>query len=82
MDITAGRMIELKLSGDVVMNGILYGADGQGNMQPQADITGTGKMGLNRAPACLPVLAALRRQPHDHRLQKAAILPASTRTLK
>jgi hypothetical protein len=46
MDITAGRMIELKLSGDVVMNGILYGADGQGNMQPQADITGTGKMGL------------------------------------
>ena len=46
MDITAGRMIELNLSGDVVMSGIVYGNDGYGNMQPQADITGAGKMGL------------------------------------
>ena len=46
MDIAAGRLIETSLAGDVVVSGIVYAADMNGNMQPQADITGQGRMSL------------------------------------
>lgn len=46
MDITAGRLISLKLAGEMVTNGIIYAADENGTLQPQADIVGVGKVGL------------------------------------
>ena len=46
MDIAAGHMISLKLSGNMVTSGIVYAADEYGQLQPQADIEGAGKIEL------------------------------------
>ncbi|MGD8453299.1 MAG: hypothetical protein PVJ57_15895 [Phycisphaerae bacterium] len=46
MDIAAGRLISLKLSGNVVTSGIIYVADEDGQLLPQADVEGTGKIVL------------------------------------
>jgi len=46
LDIAAGRMIELKLTGEVVMSGLVYGTDEAGHLTPQADINGSGRVGM------------------------------------
>ncbi|MFH1418391.1 MAG: hypothetical protein ABII12_08930 [Planctomycetota bacterium] len=46
MDIAAGRMVELDLSGNVVVGGIISAPDENGNVTPQADLDGVGRMTL------------------------------------
>ncbi len=46
MDVAAGRMVELNLSGNVVVSGIISAPDENGNLTPQADLDGVGRMTL------------------------------------
>lgn len=47
MDIEAGRLVEVSLAGNVVVSGIIYAQDENGNFTPQADLDGTGRMTLD-----------------------------------
>ena len=46
MDVGAGRLLEFNLSGPIVVGGIIYGPDESGNLTPQADLDGDGRMTL------------------------------------
>lgn len=46
MDVAAGRLVELQLAGNVVVSGIVSAPDANGNMTPQADLDGAGRMTL------------------------------------
>ena len=46
MDLSTGRMYNLKLDGSVVVSGMIYGPDAYGNMTQQADLDGNGRMSM------------------------------------
>ncbi len=46
MDIAAGRLIQLDLNGNIVVSGIIYGPDDYGNLTPQADLDGQGRISI------------------------------------